>query len=145
MDASAWMTLPSASSEPLMLAASLSPLPVTPDFFTRSEPARSTTLSLPSVAWNFCAPPACCAPPAVRGLRITFSCMTACERLEALFILVSAYTMLLRPRAKSLSSASGEAHLCHERPATSPPLCTARLSPLPCRWPSPSRSSTCSL
>mmetsp|Transcript_8480 Transcript_8480/g.16060 ORF Transcript_8480/g.16060 Transcript_8480/m.16060 type:complete len:287 (-) Transcript_8480:423-1283(-) len=89
LSARACTTLPKASSEALMLAASLSPAPVTPLRLTRSDPARSTTVSLPMVACIFTAPPPALASVA-RGRLAILIWNTECERLDALFILVSA-------------------------------------------------------
>lgn len=49
------MQLPSAARDRLMLFSSVNCTPVTPDFFTRSEPARSTRNKQPQ---RMCASPA---------------------------------------------------------------------------------------
>mmetsp|Transcript_1365 Transcript_1365/g.2827 ORF Transcript_1365/g.2827 Transcript_1365/m.2827 type:complete len:239 (+) Transcript_1365:313-1029(+) len=89
---SAFITLERPRSEALMLIASRMRLPVAsssePDRLTRSDPARSTTLSLP-VSCVACIEPT----PDVSSTRCrreTRSCSTACERDDDLFILVSA-------------------------------------------------------
>mmetsp|Transcript_31874 Transcript_31874/g.53560 ORF Transcript_31874/g.53560 Transcript_31874/m.53560 type:complete len:244 (+) Transcript_31874:1386-2117(+) len=87
LSASAWTTLPNASSEALMFAASFRPCPWTPDRFTRSLPARSTTVSLPTVACIFTGRPLF---SVALGRLVILIWKIECERLDALFILVSA-------------------------------------------------------
>ena len=72
LSASALMQLPSARSERLMFAPSVSRCPLLSVFVARSEPARSIIESLPSLA----------APSPNRGFEWTDTCNTACERDE---------------------------------------------------------------
>ena len=95
--ASAWTMFPKERRLELMFVASLSCVPVTPLFLIRSEPARSTTVSFPNVAFISTLPPLVPVLSSALGRFETLIWKTACERLEDLFIFVSAYTRFIRP------------------------------------------------
>ena len=88
LDANISMQRPSVVSDWLIAFASSNALPSTPDFLTRSDPARSTRYSLPI---------------SVRGPPTTLipSMSTACERDESAFILVEAVARLELPNANA--------------------------------------------
>ena len=71
--------LPNASNDELMFVASRNCCPTTPDFLMRSEPARSTTVSLPNTAFisTFFAPFFAAAASLARGLFATLIWNTA--------------------------------------------------------------------
>ena len=79
-------TLPSAVRLVLMCSASFMRMPVLSDFLMRSEPARSTRLSLPLTA-----------SPVARSRCTTVMVKTVCERDETAFILVSCVARSLSP------------------------------------------------
>mmetsp|Transcript_83135 Transcript_83135/g.151998 ORF Transcript_83135/g.151998 Transcript_83135/m.151998 type:complete len:267 (+) Transcript_83135:1389-2189(+) len=104
--ANALTTLPRASKLLLIALASRRCTPSTPLFFTRSDPARSTTLSRACVHCTRRALPPL-SGVGRRGLFVSRTWKTAWLRLEALFILVSAYTMLDRALVKASNICSG--------------------------------------
>ena len=104
---SAAITSPMAERLLLMFCASVIAWPETSLFLTRSEPARSTRLSLPCVL----APEAACRP-------VTLTMTIECERDEAEFILVAVTERRAAPRSMALSTSVAVSTLTVERPGT---------------------------
>mmetsp|Transcript_95989 Transcript_95989/g.240585 ORF Transcript_95989/g.240585 Transcript_95989/m.240585 type:complete len:330 (+) Transcript_95989:826-1815(+) len=140
--AKALTTLPNTSKLLLMETASFNWAPSTWLFFTRSEPARSTTLRRARVhatrrGSSSPAPLPPSASPATepdgvtRGRRVIDIWKTAWLRLEALLSLVSAYTKFDRALRKASSMHSGRWHFTHVRPGTAPPFWTVSPKPSP--------------
>jgi hypothetical protein len=85
------LTFPSAESERLILVASFRRSPVAPVFDWRSEPARSTRLSLP-IARPSCPPMPLCSITIVK---------IECERDESAFISVAPTVRFWLPAVKT--------------------------------------------
>eukprot|EP00966_Prymnesium_polylepis_P105610 2446065-Prymnesium_polylepis.1 len=79
--ASALMTLPSAESDLLIFAPSLSLSPVAPVFETRSEPARSTRLIVARTSFFW---------PPITSICCILMMKIECEREEVAFMFVAA-------------------------------------------------------
>ena len=90
---SAEMTSPIAESDLLMDMASFSSSPATPDFSTRSDPARSTSVSLPRTT-----------RPLRRLLLLSTSDTNRCDRDDAAFRPVSATARCSRPASSAAIS-----------------------------------------
>eukprot|EP00955_Chlamydomonas_euryale_P043649 352664-Chlamydomonas_euryale.AAC.6 len=106
---SAEMTFPSADSERLILVASLRRSPVAPVFDWRSDPARSTRLSLPTLMWFSLVMPA--------SIVSIVMVKMECERDESLFMSVAPTDLFFLPTSTTLRSSCS-------------PLTTNELSPL---------------
>mmetsp|Transcript_54179 Transcript_54179/g.171943 ORF Transcript_54179/g.171943 Transcript_54179/m.171943 type:complete len:238 (-) Transcript_54179:574-1287(-) len=119
--ASACTTCPKASSEVLILVASCSRTPSAWDFFTRSLPAKSTTVSLPLKTCTLSASAPGEETPSTRGYLLMRSWRMEWERDECLFMLVSAYAMFLRPLATHCMRKSAFLHWYQERSCTAHP------------------------
>mmetsp|Transcript_23611 Transcript_23611/g.80666 ORF Transcript_23611/g.80666 Transcript_23611/m.80666 type:complete len:202 (-) Transcript_23611:609-1214(-) len=103
------MTSPTAESDLLMDVASLSWSPTTPDFSTRSLPAKSTKVSLPFTTW-----------PVRRFVVRRTSEMTRCDRDDSAFMAVAVVCRLARPDSRAATRASKES----TRSTTAPPTAT---------------------
>ena len=107
--ARALITLPSAESDLLMLAPSLSLSPVAPVFATRSEPARSTRLMVART--SFCW-------PAITSFCCSRMMKIECERDDVAFICVAATARAALPWSISFAIFSFVSTLISCRPAT---------------------------
>mmetsp|Transcript_69640 Transcript_69640/g.191123 ORF Transcript_69640/g.191123 Transcript_69640/m.191123 type:complete len:401 (+) Transcript_69640:521-1723(+) len=113
LSASAVMQLPSASSERLILAPSLSRCPVLSVLLARSEPARSTIDSLPIRTL-----PVTCAVASDCSM---VTCSTACERLETWFAAVGSTVRYRLPRCSSSRISAAESAPYSVMPCTTMP------------------------
>ena len=91
------MTSPMALSDLLMDAASLSSSPCTPDFSTRSDPARSTNINLPRVFL-----------PDRRFVEVRTIETSRCDRDDSAFSSVCATARCSRPLSRSATSSSSD-------------------------------------
>ena len=91
------MTSPMALSDLLMDAASLSSSPCTPDFSTRSDPARSTNINLPRVFL-----------PDRRFVEVNTMETNKCDRDDSAFSSVCATARCSRPLSRSATSSSSD-------------------------------------
>ena len=107
-----WLrTRPSVESDLLIPCASFIPCPSTCDFFTRSDPARSTRFSFPVVV----------AP--VRLFRpCTCTCTSECERDDAAFIAVADVDRRAAPRCSVPSTSAAEDAFTSVRFLTTTPV-----------------------
>jgi hypothetical protein len=108
LEASTSMQRPRVVSDWLMALASSKAAPSTPDFLTRSEPARSTRYSMPLSVRT---------PPVHRILSMS----TACERDESAFIFVQAVARLAKPRCSAAMASLVEVTVSHVAPLTYTP------------------------
>ena len=91
------MTSPMALNDLLMEAASFSSSPWTPDFSTRSDPARSTNINLPRVFF-----------PDRRFVDVSTIDTNKCDRDVSAFSSVCATARCSRPLSRSATSSSSE-------------------------------------
>eukprot|EP00162_Nutomonas_longa_P015232 comp22249_c0_seq4/m.52824 comp22249_c0_seq4/g.52824 ORF comp22249_c0_seq4/g.52824 comp22249_c0_seq4/m.52824 type:complete len:311 (-) comp22249_c0_seq4:537-1469(-) len=109
----ALMQLASASSERLMFAPSIMRMPRFSVWLARSEPARSTSESLPILTK--------CETPAVRSRWATVTCRIACERELVSLAFVGSWVRRRLPSVSRVITSSTFPALTSEMPATMGP------------------------